>query len=224
VSSRSLTSGHAFLSCLSRFPSTLRLQTTNCGTLSSSTCPHHIFSMPALAVSSYSCVSPSACYAQHVTKFFFTHTHPCSSQFGMFSLFIREKVRDLRRDGTLTCGFKHTLSAALHWGSLLGLFLRRHYWQVDFFWALGIFCHFLSPGCAGLAFTGLASTLVGQPSNLGAHFENPVLFGRDGSDIIKAWRMANTRSQKQTSASLTQSFSRSLRVEDLRPSFMGKEQ
>ena len=73
VSSRPLTRRYAFPSCLSRFSSTLHLQTTNCDTLSSSRCPHHTFSMPALAVSSYSCVSPFACYVHHVTKFFYPH-------------------------------------------------------------------------------------------------------------------------------------------------------
>ena len=48
--------------------------------------------MPALAVLSYSYVSPFTCYTQHVTKIIF---YPCISQFGMFSLFIREKVCDL---------------------------------------------------------------------------------------------------------------------------------
>jgi hypothetical protein len=96
---------------------------------------------------------------------FYPHL-PLYSQFGMFSLFIREKVRDPRRDGTLTCGFKHTLFAALHWGSLLGLFLRRHNWQVYLFWA------FLSlpESCLyGLGVDGLGVVpWVGQPSSLGA--------------------------------------------------------
>ncbi len=86
VSSRPLTSGHAFRSCLSRFSSTLRLQTTNCGTLSSSRCPRHTFSMPALAVLSYSCVSPFFCYAQHDTKFFYPHPPLLLSVWDVFAL------------------------------------------------------------------------------------------------------------------------------------------
>jgi hypothetical protein len=47
------------------------------------------------------------------------------------------------------------VSAALHRGSLLGLFLRRHYWQVNLFWALGIICHFRGPALHGLGVDGL---------------------------------------------------------------------
>ncbi|SRR6266446_801973 len=93
ASSRPQTSGHAFPPCLSRFPSTLRLHTSNYGSLSSLRCPHHTFSMPALAVSSYSCVSLKPATLGMLLSCF-TPTILCYPQFGMFSLFIREKVCD----------------------------------------------------------------------------------------------------------------------------------
>ena len=55
------------------------------------------------------------------------------------------------------------LFAALHWGSLLGFFLRRHYWQVDLFWALGIICALHGLGVDGLGVNRLVSQAVRRP-------------------------------------------------------------
>ena len=60
-----------------------------------------------------------------------------------------------RRDGTLTLEFKHMLSAALHRGSLLGLFLRRHHWQVDLFMGIGHYLSLAESCLDGLGVDGL---------------------------------------------------------------------